>query len=129
MSDDHWHVLVVEDDRDVRDTVIEALEDVGIPAHGAADGAEALEVLRARSDRPPALVLLDLMMPVMNGTQFRERQLADPVLAAIPVVLLSADGSVDAKARALGTAGFLRKPVKLAVLLETAKRFVDGQRG
>lgn len=120
-------VLVVEDDRDVRDTVIEALEDQGYAARGASDGAEALDLLRSGWG-PPALVLLDLMMPGMNGAQFREAQLADPNLASIPVVLLSADATIEQKATTLRAAAFLKKPVKLAALLDAAARFAP-QRG
>lgn len=119
-------ILVVEDDRDVRETVIEALEDQGWLAVGVEDGAEALAWLSQNT--APALILLDLMMPRMNGAQFRSAQLADGGLADIPVVLLSADATLEQKARSLGTAGYLRKPVKLASLLDVAERFVP-QRG
>ncbi len=115
-------VLVVEDDRDVRETVIEALEDQGYEADGAGDGAAALDVLRSGTELP-TLILLDLMMPGMNGQQFREAQLADGTLDAIPVVLLSADASIEQKAATMQAAGFLRKPVRLAALLECAARF------
>lgn len=120
-------ILVVEDDRDVRETVIEALEDQGWAACGVEDGAEALTWL-SQNAPAPALILLDLMMPRMNGAQFRSAQLADAALAVIPVVLLSADATIEQKARTLGTAGYLRKPVKLAALLEVAERFAP-QRG
>ncbi|MDX2093744.1 MAG: response regulator [Kofleriaceae bacterium] len=115
-------ILVVDDDDDIRETIVEALSDEGFEAVGASDGAEALRVLGASSSLP-ALILLDLMMPGMSGPDFLAAQRADPVLLAVPVVLVSADANVGAKAASLGVTEFLRKPVKLDVLIATAKRF------
>src|SRR5690349_16993945 len=89
-------VLVVDDDADIRETVSLILEDEGYEVQSAQDGAAALGVLRAGP--LPDVILLDLMMPVMNGWQFREQQTRDPRLAAIPVVVLSADSSLRDKA-------------------------------
>jgi len=80
--------LVVEDDAAIRGSLCDALEDAGYPVRVAANGLEALEVL-ARFG-PAAVVLLDLMMPVLDGEGFRRRQLADPQLASIPVVVMTA---------------------------------------
>jgi CheY-like chemotaxis protein len=116
-------ILIIEDDAATREALIDVLTLSGYQAVGAANGVEALDLLR----RPPhpGLVLLDLMMPVMNGMDFRARQLADPELAKLPVVVLSA---VDARSAGdLGEpAAFLRKPVELDRLLDTVARFVDG---
>ena len=80
-------VLIVEDDNDVREMMELLLTSMGYRTVTAPNGAVALE--RLRQDRP-CMVLLDLMMPVMTGWEFRERQLADPQLASIPVLCMSA---------------------------------------
>jgi CheY-like chemotaxis protein len=80
-------VLIVEDDTDVREMMDLLLTAVGYRTMTAENGAVALERLR---DTRPCMVLLDLMMPVMTGWEFRERQLADPQLSSIPVLCMSA---------------------------------------
>jgi CheY-like chemotaxis protein len=80
-------VLIVEDDNDVREMMDLLLTSIGYRTVTAPNGAVALD--RLRQDRP-CMVLLDLMMPVMTGWEFRERQLADPQLASIPVLCMSA---------------------------------------
>jgi CheY-like chemotaxis protein len=116
-------VLVVEDDPDIRATLCEALEDHGYSAVGAGNGAEALDYLRSAAARP-CLILLDLMMPVMDGQTFRTEQRADAALADIPVVVISAYRDVEKQANELSTE-FLPKPVRLDVLLETARKHCD----
>jgi CheY-like chemotaxis protein len=116
-------VLVVEDDPDIRATLCEALEDHGYSSVGAGNGVEALEYLRGAAE-PPCLILLDLMMPVMDGETFRNEQRADPKLAEIPVVVISAYRDVERHAKELA-AEYLQKPVRLETLLETARRHCD----
>jgi CheY-like chemotaxis protein len=82
---------------------------------GAENGRIALEYLRG--NEAPCVVLLDLMMPVMNGWEFRDAQLQDPELSAIPVVVLSADARTSFKAQSLGVAQYLRKPIQLDQLV------------
>ena len=82
-------LMIVEDDADISEALAEALEDHGHTVIVAADGQEALDKLRAAAVLP-RLILLDLMMPVMDGWQFRAAQRQDANLAEIPVVLLSA---------------------------------------
>jgi two-component system, chemotaxis family, chemotaxis protein CheY len=110
-------ILVVEDEPDIRDILCLILEDRGHHAIGAADGQDALDYLH--HNPPPSLVILDLMMPRMDGWQFRAAQLADPRLASIPVLVLSGDGQVSTKAAALAAAGYIRKPVDLPDLLRS----------
>jgi CheY-like chemotaxis protein len=114
-ADSNW-ILVVEDDDAIRETMREILEDEGYRVATAANGVEGLARLRAESARP-AVILLDVIMPVMDGWGFREAQMRDPTLGAIPVVVLSSIGSVDAMASALRAAGHLKKPVSLSALL------------
>ncbi len=111
------HILVVEDDQDIRESVVEVLEDEGFSVAAAADGREALQHLRGTAQRPD-LIVLDLMMPIMNGFQFLEEQLKDAVLARIPVLVVTADANARAKAEGLGARGFVQKPVKIQPLLD-----------
>ncbi len=114
-------VLIVEDDRDIRQAFAQTLEEEGFSAAQARHGREALELLR--SALVPKLILLDLMMPVMDGWQFRIEQRRDPKLAEIPVVVVSADGSVQERLETMGVAGFLKKPVAFDDLLDIVRRF------
>src|SRR5262245_31903527 len=102
------HILIVEDDPDFAVLLAEVLESADFTAETAPNGRLALERLR-RSPRPH-LVLLDLMMPVMDGWQFRSEQQKDAAIASVPVVVLSADGNVAQKAASLRAAGHLTKP-------------------
>ena len=111
-------VLVVEDDADILRALVQVLQDEGHTVRAAENGLVALATLRARGAQPPCVILLDLMMPVMDGWAFRAEQLRDPTLAHIPVILLTADGNAVEKAALLTGAGALRKPVELATLLE-----------
>src|SRR5437868_10288205 len=89
-------VLVVEDDPATRDALVVLLRHEGYPAECVNDGQEALA--RLRGGRPPSLVLLDLMLPVMDGFEFRVQQLQDPTLARIPVIVVSGGGDLARKA-------------------------------
>jgi CheY-like chemotaxis protein len=122
MTEPH-RVLVVDDDREIRETVVEVLGDKGFEAVGAADGAEALAVLRDDPDRSWCLVLLDLMMPVMDGRAFRTAQMSDPVLSRIPVVVVSAVADVGSEAHDLQVDAHMTKPVKLAELVDLVEQF------
>jgi CheY-like chemotaxis protein len=120
------HVLVVDDDPDIRETVIEVLQENGHRAQGASNGVEALERLRG-SDELPCLILLDLMMPTMDGQAFRAEQLKDPQLSPIPVVVISAFRDSAEKAKELAAAAHLTKPVTLEELMAVVERFCDDQ--
>lgn len=117
-------ILVVEDDEDIRETLLDILRDEGFDALGAEDGVAALSLLRA-SRSSPSLILLDLMMPRMNGAEFRAEQLSDPAIAGIPVVVLSADANVNTKGAGLRAAACIRKPIKLQTLLDTIRELTD----
>ncbi|UJR80036.1 response regulator [Sandaracinus amylolyticus] len=113
-------IMVVEDDADVRETMVQVLESEGFSVHAARDGREALDALRA--GLRPRLILLDLMMPVMNGWQFREEVERERELASIPVVLVSALDPGTERTASLAAAGFLHKPFELDELLEVVQR-------
>ncbi|WP_373049614.1 response regulator [Vulgatibacter sp.] len=115
-------VLVVEDDLVIRDTLLEILADAGYEAIGAANGLEALARLREPGGLP-CLIVLDIMMPVMDGVTFRQEQLRLPELAGIPVVVLSAHRTSAELVDDLGVRDVLPKPVRLAQLLCVVHRF------
>jgi CheY-like chemotaxis protein len=112
-------VLVIDDDADICEVVQTILELNGYQVITARDGVDALAKLRGGAR--PSLIILDLMMPRMNGLQFRAEQERDSALRGIPVVILSGDGRAETKAAALGLEG-LRKPVELERLLATVER-------
>lgn len=117
-------ILLIEDDADIRGMIAQLLELEGYRVEVCANGADALEVLRhCGREEKPGLILLDLMMPVMNGWQFRAEQARDPELDEIPVVVMSGDGRVTERAPPVRAASFLKKPVDLDVLLETIRRY------
>ncbi|MFP2900200.1 response regulator [Corallococcus sp. 4LFB] len=118
-----WNrILVVDDDLDLLQAYKEVLELDGHEVTLARNGFEALRLLK--QGLRPALILLDLLMPGMNAWSFRLRQLEDPALASIPVIVLYAQ-DVGARAmNALGVDGLLEKPVDLDVLLATVAAYV-----
>lgn len=118
------HILIVDDDQDVREVVGQILELEGFRVHHAANGGEALALL-ARRDRPD-LILLNLTMPVMNGWAFRAEQLQRPGLAAIPVVLISSEPFPGATAQSLGIAHVLPKPIFVPDLLRLVDSALNG---
>jgi CheY-like chemotaxis protein len=116
MTDRGRRVLVVEDDADMRGALAAVLEVAGYQVVEAAHGAEALDHLRAATTSF-CMILLDLFMPTMNGWAFRAEQMKDPDMAAIPVVVVSADATGATKARSLGIADYLTKPIDFDRLL------------
>jgi CheY-like chemotaxis protein len=116
----HGSVVVVEDDLDIREVVRMVLEASGYSVLEAGEGAEALSVVRGRR---PCVIMLDLMMPGMDGFQFREAQLQDPAIAAIPVIIVSGAGGIPEKAAKLGAAGYLVKPTDLQRMLALVAEF------
>jgi CheY-like chemotaxis protein len=116
-------VLVVDDDADIREAVTQVLENDGYPVAGASNGREALEVLH-RMPRPGAIVL-DLMMPVMDGWQFRAEQRRDPELASIPVIVVSALGRGTQRVAALDAVAYVQKPLMLDPLLDAVSKYCD----
>ena len=108
-------ILIVDDDADIREALTDVLADYGYQPHAVANGREALDALQAGA--LPAVILLDLMMPVMDGAQFRREQLHDPRIAAVPVIVISAGNDVQQAAQSLGVADTMNKPIDLQQLL------------
>jgi DNA-binding response OmpR family regulator len=111
-------VLIVEDDTDVREFMDVLLTTHGFETMTASNGREALERMRSRR---PCLVLLDLMMPVMDGWEFRKLQQGEPELAKVPVVVLTALDQAQARAEGLNGVDFLKKPLDFDRLLEIVR--------
>jgi signal transduction histidine kinase len=106
-------LLLVEDDASIRSALGDMLEDEGFTVTTAVNGREALDVLH--HGPPPEVIVLDLMMPVMDGWEFRVEQRSDPTLAGIPLLAMSAD--LSAKARAIAADAYVRKPIDFTELL------------
>ena len=100
-------------------SLCDSLDDGGYAAVGVGNGQEALTYLRSGS--PPCMIFLDLRMPVMNGWQFLAEVKRDPSAAKIPVVVITANGTVDRDS--LDADELMLKPVKLDALLDAARRF------
>ncbi len=111
-------MLVVDDDPDVRESIEMLLEDEGYEVESCGDGGQAWELIHR--EPLPDLMILDLMLPRMDGWEFRSRQRADSELAKIPVIAISADSSP--KASAIHADAFLHKPVRASDLLDTVDR-------
>jgi CheY-like chemotaxis protein len=113
-------ILIVDDDRDVAQSFAGVLEASGYTTGIAANGREALDYLLKNNH--PDLILLDLMMPVMDGWQFREEQRRVSSLESIPVVIVTADGNIRGKAASIQAAGYVAKPATIDELLNEVER-------
>jgi CheY-like chemotaxis protein len=113
-------VLIVEDEQDLRDSLEEILLDEGFTVQTAANGAEALQRLGAGD--LPAVVILDLLMPVLDGNQVYARMQGDPRLARVPVIVSTSDPS-----RAPSGVLIMRKPIDVGRLLGVVRQFCEQQ--
>jgi signal transduction histidine kinase len=111
-------ILIVDDDADLSAEVVALLSGEGFMTEVARDGGQAIALLR--EGMRPDLILLDLMMPIVDGWQFRAFQLADPDLAPLPVIAMSASGT--AQARAIHADAYIDKPFNLSDLLSAVHR-------
>lgn len=118
-------ILLVEDNDDVREMMAMALEFGGHVVSSAANGRDALNMLQA--GHRPGLILVDLMMPVMNGWEFRAALQEDPELSALPVVVVSAVTAENAKE--LGSTRCMSKPVDIDRMLELVGEYTSGSTG
>jgi CheY-like chemotaxis protein len=122
LAKDHAHrILVVDDNGNTRDSLILLLQSEEYDAEGVENGREALRVLRDGYDA--CLILLDLMMPVMDGWAFRVEQRQDPDLRDIPVVVLTAAMNPSQEAARLGAIAGLGKPLNIGRLLELVAQY------
>jgi len=116
-SPHHKNILVVEDNKEIQDSLKVALEVEGYNVFTADNGKEGLEALNKMPT--PCMILLDLMMPVMNGWEFVEEISKDIMLSSIPVVVVSAFGDKKGTPK---TEGYIQKPVDLDALLSTVSK-------
>lgn len=117
-------VLVVDDDPDIRRLICEELTAAGYQVVAARHGREALDHLRASA--LPDLIVLDLVMPVMDGWEFRRQQVAEPSLATIPVLILTV---VEAPLMPTGAAAYLKKPFEFPRLINIVGILCQQRRG
>lgn len=120
------NVLIVEDDPDIREMLKQLLASAGYHTVAAADGLEALHLLRAvrhRAPEAPCLVLLDLKMPRLGGNEFRRAQLGDPTVANVPIAVMSGAVDLEQRAASMGAVATLSKPIDVDVLIEVVKRY------
>jgi len=115
-------VLIVDDDDDLRETLVQAMRDEGYQTVGAANGLEALDYLRQHP--APEVIFLDMMMPLMNGQEFREVQLQDGRLSSVPVVVMTASTRLQELVMKMHPSDTLPKPISLDDVLATVARYV-----
>lgn len=123
MTSADFEILVVDDDIDIREAMVFVLEDAGYRVSAAENGARALD--RLHGGTAPSLILLDLMMPIMDGWQFLTEVAREPRLAAIPIVAITGVGASVLRTMSLGTDAILEKPVNLDLLLATVQRYCE----
>lgn len=118
----HKQILIIEDDRSISDALCELLESEGYSVQCAFNGQEGLDALQGARTLP-CVILLDLMMPVKDGFQFRNEQLSNPKISSVPVVVMSADGHIQEKKARIGALEYIRKPVDVETYLKVVSRF------
>jgi CheY-like chemotaxis protein len=116
-------ILVIEDDDDLRVVVSDLLADLGYQVASAVNGRDALDYLR--SHRPPSLIVLDLMMPVMDGVEFCRRRLRDPELRSIPIFLFTSRGHSIANISAVRV---LKKPLMVDEFIDAVRSVMNPAR-
>lgn len=120
-------LLLVEDDRDVREAIAEVLEQEGYGVMQARSGVEAIRCLNDGSAKPAA-ILLDLMMPVMDGWEFMARWQKNQAWSSIPIVVISADSNAQERVEALHLAtAYMRKPIDIDELLALLARLSQAE--
>jgi CheY-like chemotaxis protein len=110
------YVLIVDNELELRSSIAEFLRDEGFSVREASHGQEALDMLRSQVQKP-CLILLDYMMPILDGAGFRKIQLEDPSISSIPVVLMSAGRFSDDIVELLSLQAIVNKPIDLDVLI------------
>ncbi|HEX9148342.1 MAG TPA: response regulator [Thermoanaerobaculia bacterium] len=116
-------VLVVEDDPELLGSLASFLQGEGYTVECARHGLEALG--RLRGGCRPDVILLDLMMPIMTGWEFRDAQRQDSELSRIPVIVVSGMNDSEQHAAWLEADGYVRKPIPVETLIETLNRYCD----
>lgn len=116
-------ILVIEDDNSIRELLVELLETEGYVVSSAMNGLEGLDKLQ--KEPLPNLILIDLMMPVMDGYSFRTEQLKINEWSKIPTVVMSAEATAKEKMKNLNITALLTKPVELETILQTVATYAS----
>ena len=111
-------IVIVDDEFGLADVLAATLSDIGFRVFSAANGKQGLDVM---AEHPPDLVLLDYMMPLLDGVGVLKAMRADPKLAAVPVIMMSAMPEAVVRARCQGYIAFLRKPFEFGALLHAVE--------
>lgn len=111
-------ILIIEDDTSIRELLVEIFESEGYLVDSGVNGSEGIKALETNI---PDLILMDVMMPVMDGYAFRMEQMKNPKWDSIPVVAMSAQDQGRGKLEDHGITNFINKPLELDRLLETVK--------
>ena len=114
-------ILVVDDDRNLRQTIQWVLEEEGFSVRTAADGQEAVEQAIARQ---PALIILDMGLPLLDGEKVAN-QIHARYGKSVPIVLITADGQAEEKSQRVGATSFLRKPFQIDYLIEVVQQALN----
>jgi CheY-like chemotaxis protein len=114
-------ILIIDDDPAIRDVLGEVLRRAGYEVSTATNGVEALTHMRTKG--APSLILLDLMMPVMDGWEFRREQLKDPALRSVPTIILTTVANIMAEAKLLQAAGYISKSTAYGSILEVVRAY------
>lgn len=105
------HILIVEDSPDLQALLSQFFMAEGYKTSRASNGQQALDLLHSMSDLP-SVILLDIMMPMMDGLEFRDEQKRNLDISKIPVIVMTADANFQSKAEKMGAADFVRKPIE-----------------
>ena len=116
-------IVIVDDEFGLADVLAATLSDIGFRVLSATNGSQGLEVMM---EHPPDLVILDYMMPLLDGAGVLKAMRAAPSLAAVPVIMISAVPESVVSARCQGYAAFLRKPFDFQTLLSAVERVTAG---
>ncbi len=114
-------ILIVEDDNSIRELLVELLQGEGYEVVSAVNGLEGIHYLQ--KNKAPDLILIDLMMPVMDGYTFRTEQMKNADWSKIPIVVMSAEANAKEKLKNFGITAFLSKPVELETILKAVELY------
>lgn len=116
-------LLIIDDALEMHSLLRTLLTEEGYIVHFVSNGQAALRYLRS-AEELPGLIFLDLMMPIMDGYEFREAQLSDPRLANTPVVIITADGHIESKKSKINAVDSIRKPIDVDIMLQVIARYL-----
>ncbi|WP_409477597.1 response regulator [Pseudobdellovibrio sp. HCB154] len=117
-------LLIIDDALEMHSMLRTLLTEEGYIVHCVSNGQAALRYLRSVEELP-GLIFLDLMMPIMDGYEFREAQLSDPRLAGTPVVIITADGHIESKKSKIKAIDSIKKPIDIDIMLQVIARYLN----